>query len=207
MVRAVLALALASGLGLGLTAPAHADVFRLFGDVHGGGLYGQGTSGAQKDTAFFKNAPHAAYGAQVGAEVLFADLWIEHDQFTTGSRLTTWTQIGLGVHFQLALGSTKEQKADTGAFVELSSGLFFGVGTGQQVMPPLDNAQISDKGFLLGATLGAGTHLTKNFDLALSIPVSWGYFFKQGAANDTTNHYQSVQVEAFVVLRAHVGLF
>ena len=167
--------ALAVGLVCGVAAPAHADLFRLFAEAHGGGMYGQGTAGDQKDAAFFAKSPHGAYGLAVGAEAFIFDLWIEHHQFTNGSRVATWTKIG--------------------------------VGTGQQVMPPLDNAQISDKGFLIQGVLGFGTHLSKNFDLGVSLPVSWGYFFKQGAANDLSNHYQGVQGEALAVLRIQFGLF
>ncbi len=198
--------ALAVGLVCGVAAPAHADLFRLFGEVHGGGMYGQGTGGDQKDAAFFAKSPHGAYGAQIGAELFIFDLWIEHHQFTDGSRVATWSKIGVGVHTLIDLGSTKDIKAGKGNYIELSSGVFFGVGTGQQVMPPLDNAQISDKGFLVQGALGVGTHLSKNFDLGLSVPVSWGYFFKQGAANDLSNHYQGVQGEALAVLRIQFGL-
>jgi hypothetical protein len=202
MLRAVLVL----GVLCGVASPARADLFRMFGELHGGGLYGQGTAGDQRDTAFFAKSPHGVYGALVGAEFLFADLWIEHHQFTNGSRVTTWSKIGLGVHGQFNLGSTKDIKAGKGGYIDVSSGAFFGVGTGQQVSPPLDNAQISDKGFLVQVGLGFGTHLTKNFDLGVSIPVSWGYFFKQGAANDLSNHYQGVQGEGLLVLRAQFGI-
>ncbi len=206
MRRAVLSLALVSALVSGSALPAHADVFRVFAEAHGGGMYGLGTGGDQKDKAFFKESPHAAYGLLVGAELLFADLWIEHHQFTNGSRVATWSKIGLGVHTQISLASTKDQKAGVGGYLELSSGAFFGVGTGQQVMPPLDNAQISDRGFLIQGAIGFGTHLTKNLDFGVTVPVSWGYFFKQGAANDTSNHYQGVQGEALLVFRAQVGI-
>ena len=41
-------------------APASADVLTLFGELHGGGVYGTGTGGDQviKDSAFFAEAPH-----------------------------------------------------------------------------------------------------------------------------------------------------
>ncbi len=35
-------------------AVASADTFKLFGEIHGGGMYGQGLSGTQKDTDFFQ---------------------------------------------------------------------------------------------------------------------------------------------------------
>ena len=102
-----------------------------------------------KDSAFFAKAPHLDYGVQVGAELLFFDAWIQHHQLTDGSRISTWTQFGIGVHGTVDFGDPKEQKAHEGGFFEFGLGGWFGLGTGQQVMPPLDNAQITDKAFLV----------------------------------------------------------
>lgn len=195
---------------LGAPTVGHADVFKLFGEVHGGGMYGKGLAGGQKDAAFFAQSPHGVYGVSVGAELLFFDAWIEHHQYTDGSRLTTWTQFGLGIHNMLDLGDEKQRKDHKGGYLEFGGALFFGVGTGQQVMPPLDNAQLSDKGFLIEGRFGFGTHLSKNFDLGLSVPVSYGFFFKSGngaTANDTSTQYRSVQAEGLLVLRGKVALF
>ena len=206
---------LAVPLALAALAPtARADIFKLFAEVDGGGMDGKGITGDQKDSAFFKN-PHGAYGALVGAELVFIDAWIQHHQFyghndvVDGGHLATWTQFGLGVHFQLNLGDDKAQKAGTGGFVEIGAGAWFGIGTGQQVQLPLDNAQLSDKGFLGEARLGFGTHLNKIFDLGISVPVSYGYFFKTGngaTANDLSTHYQGVQGEALLYFRANIRL-
>lgn len=193
-----------------LAAPASADVFSLFAEAHGGGMYGWGLSGDQKDAAFFKQSPHAAYGALIGAQFLFFDALIQHHQYTDGSRITTWTQFGLGLHNTLDLGSEQERKAGQGSYLELGATLWFGLGTGQQVMPPLDNAQLTDKGFLLEGRLGVGKHLNGNFDLGVIIPVSYGFFFKSGngiGANDTSNQYRGIEAEALLALRVKVGLF
>jgi hypothetical protein len=197
---------------LATATPASADVLKLFAEADGGGVVGKATSGDQviKDAAFFAKAPHGAYGALIGAEFLFLDGWIQHHQFTDGSRIATWTQFGVGVHGTIDTGDARQQKAHEGGYVEFGVGGWFGLGTGQQVMPPLDNAQITDKAFLVEGRLGAGTHLSSVFDLGVSVPVSWGYFFKNGngaAANDTSTHYRSVQGEALVVLRANIRLF
>jgi hypothetical protein len=205
------ALSLLAVVAVATPTPASADVFKLFGEVHGGGNFGTGTGGepAVKDAAFFAKAPHLSYGALVGAEVLLVDALIEHDQFTDGSRIATWTQFGLGLHGTMDLGDAKQQKAHEGGYVEFGFGGWFGLGTGQQVMPPLDNAQITDKGFLVEGRIGAGTHLNSVFDLGVTVPVSWGYFFKNGngaAVNDASTHYQSVQAAALLVLRANIRL-
>ena len=196
---------------LAMASPASADILKLFVEGNGGGVVGKATSGepAVKDAAFFANAPHLAYGALVGAEFLFFDGWVQHHQFTDGSRIATWTQFGVGIHGTIDTGDPKQQKAHEGGYVELGLGGWFGLGTGQQVMPPLDNAQITDKAFLVEGRVGAGTHLSSVFDLGVMVPVSWAYMLKNGngaAANDTSTHYRSVQGEALVVLRANIRL-
>jgi hypothetical protein len=203
--------ALSFAVVLAMAAPASADVLKLFAEAHGGGVAGTATGGDPviKDSAFFAKAPHLAYGALVGAEFLFLDGMIQHHQFTDGSRVATWTQFGVGVHGTIDTGDAKQQKAHEGGYFEFGVGGWFGVGTGQQVMPPLDNAQITDKAFLLEGRIGAGTHLSSVFDFGLTVPVSWGYFLKNGngaAANDVSTHYRGVQGEALLVLRANIRL-
>ena len=203
--------ALSLAVVLATASPASADVLKLFVEANGGAALGRAVGGeaAVKDAAFFAKAPHLVYGALIGAEFLFLDGWVQHHQYTDGDRLTTWTQFGVGVHGTIDLGDLKQQKAHEGGYVEFAAGGWFGVGTGQQVMPPLDNAQITDKAFLVEGRLGAGKHLNSVFDLGVIVPVSWGYFFKNGGgavANDVSTHYQSWQAEALVVLRANIRL-
>ncbi|MDX2091810.1 MAG: hypothetical protein SFX73_28370 [Kofleriaceae bacterium] len=196
-------------------APASADagVFKLYAEAQGGGVVGKGTSGdvtaSTVDASFFEKAPHGMYGALVGGQFLFLNVEIQHHQFTNGDRLSTWTQFGGGLRFEIPMGTlTPEDKAaGKGSYAEMGFGLNFGVGTGQQVMPPLSNDEVTDKAFLVQGRLGIGKHLNKIFDIGVAVPVSWGYFFKSGsgaAANDLSTHYQSVQAEAMLYLRANI---
>ncbi|MCW5808996.1 MAG: hypothetical protein KIT31_41975 [Deltaproteobacteria bacterium] len=188
---------------------ARAEVLVLYGDLHGGGMYGKGLSGDQKETAFFQNAPAGMYGARVAARFLFLGAAIQHHQYTNGSQVSTWTQFSAGLDFQVGLGTDKQKKERKGTFFELGANLGFGVGTGQQVMPPLSNDEITDKAFLLEGRLGYGKHLNKLFDVGITVPVSWGYFFKNGvdaSANDVSTHYRGLQVEGLLFLRANIRL-
>ena len=208
--RAVL---LAAAIATLAPSVASADVFKLWVEADGGGIFGKRVTGqtANQNAAFFEKAPHGAYGANIGAQFVFFDVIIQHHQFRNADRVATWTQFGAGLHFELDIGSpTKEEKKQgKGGYAEIGTNLFFGLGTSQQVMPPLSNDEISDKGFLLEGRLGFGKHLNKILDIGVAFPVSYGYFFKNGggtAVNDTSTHYQSVQGEALLVLRGNIRI-
>jgi hypothetical protein len=191
---------------LAVPATASAEVFKLYGEAQGGGLYGKGIAGDHKDTSAFQGG-RAAYGLAVGGQFLIFDVNVRHNQFINGDGLTTWTQFGGGFNFGFDTGSEQEKKEFTSGYVAFGVGLAFGVGTGQQVMPPLDNSEVTDKGFLLEGKLNFGKHLNKVFDIGLQVPVSFGYLFKSGngaTANMTESQYQSVQGEVLLVLRANI---
>jgi hypothetical protein len=202
--------ALCIAAAIAATTPASADVLKIFAELHGGGAHGIGTSGEKvvRDAAFFVRAPDITYGALIGAELAFLDAWIQHHQLTDGERIATWSQFGLGVHVQIGLGGAR-QKAHQGGFFEVGAGAWFGLGTGQQVDPPLDNAQISDRALLLEGRLGVGGHLNSVLDVGVALPVSWGYFLKNGngaAIDDASSRYQGVQGEVLAFVRANIRL-
>jgi hypothetical protein len=183
---------------------ASAGVFKLYGEAQGGGMMGKGLSGDQKDEAFFKKSAGGAYGALVGARFLILDAQIKHTQYFT-DELTTWTQFNAGLAFSIDTGGEAAKKAHSGGYLEIGAHVGFGLGTGAQVDPPLDNSEITDKGFMLEGSLSIGKHLSSVFDIGVEVPVSWGYFFKKGAANDESNQYQGAQINAFLVLRANIN--
>ena len=187
-------------------ATASAEVFKLYGEVQGGGLFGKGIAGDHKDASAFGGG-RGAYGALFGAQFLIFDGHIQHRQYINGDGLTTWTQFHGGLNFGFDTGTPQDIKANKGGYVSMGIGLAFGVGTGAQVDPPLDNSEVTDKGFLLEGKLGFGKHLNKVFDIGVSVPVSYGYLFKSGngaTANMTESQYQTVQIEALLVLRANI---
>lgn len=207
----VVALLLAAG-------EAHADVLSLRVEAHGGGMGGAGMGGAAKDQAFFKDARGGAYGGLVGLEALFIDVWVDHHQIRTGDGLIgTWTQFmtGLDLDFELRdpppedFSKDKKKAQPKGklkGYIELGLGFGFGVGTGQQIDPPLNNAQVSDKGFLIEGKFGAGFALGKVLSLGVSVPVSAGYYFKNGFANDENNHYSGIEGAVLFVVRGKIKI-
>jgi hypothetical protein len=189
-------------------ATASADVFKLYGELHGGGMFGKKYAGEAGDQGFFAQSKGGAYGFLAGGQFLILDGHIKHHQYPNAEDgLSTWTQFNVGLNFGINTGSEKDKKEHKGGYFELGVWAGFGLATGAQVDPPLNNEQVSDKGFMLDTRIGFGKHLSKVFDLGVAVPASWGYFLRNGdgaVANDISSHYQSIQIEALLVLRANI---
>lgn len=196
------------------TPSARADVLTLHAEAQGGLASGVGVSGAQKDNTFHEGAQGIAYGALVGVEFLFFDGWVEHTQYRSSDGLVgTWTQFMAGMDVKLDMGDRKgttpgPDGKPTGGYGsmygEMGVGVGFGVGTGQQVDPPLDYTEVTDKGFLGQVSVGVGFRMTRVISLGLRVPVQVGYMFKSGpgvVANDEGNQYVSAEAAALVNFR------
>ena len=213
------ALGTAAVLAAAAPAPAHADVVSLYAQIQGGGDAGKGVAGDRKDDAFHDGTTGLAYGAKVGVEILLIDVWAAHTQYRANGRLAgTWTELMAGFDVESGVGETKggTRRDDGGVdggysagYVRFGLGAGFGLGTGQQVDPPLDNAQITDKGFLAQAEVGAGYRLSPSWSVGLDVPVNLGYMFKSGngaAANDLGTNYLELSASALLTLRLQIQL-
>jgi hypothetical protein len=192
---------------------ASADILSGYAQVQAGAAGGVGLTGDQKDDAFHAGAAGLSYGALIGVEIVFVDVWIEHNQFLSSGELEgTWTQFMTGLDIEFDLGGKEGgvprvdgtlEGGHSKLYGEFGFGVGYGVGTGQQVEPPLDNSQLTDKGFVVQATVGGGFRLTPMFTLGLSAPMQAGYMFKSGdgAANDESNQYTSMQAALLLNLR------
>jgi len=192
-----------------MPAVAQADILSLHAAVQGGGAGGKGISGGSKDDAFHEGAKGVFYGANVGVEFLMLDAWVEHYQhYDTDQGLAgTWTQFMLGIDATMPLAQKskggsidpKSQKRKGGyspVVLDLGLAVGYGLATGQQVDPPLDNSEITDKGFLIQASVAIRYRFNKVFSMGVRVPVQWGYMFKSGpgvVANNDDNQYQSIQ--------------
>lgn len=189
---------------------AQAKVLELYGLVQGGGSYGRGVAGGQKDNDFFQGAAGGAYGVLLGAELLWLDGWIQHAQFHDGKELTgTWTQFMAGMDWDFPVDEVSPRHKHR-AYGEIGIAIGYGVGTGQQVDPPLDASELTDKGFLGQISFGAEYRFNPLVAVGFSVPIQYGYLFKtvEGAAsNDETTHYHSVHATPMVHIRAHWEVF
>lgn len=206
------ALVVAAWLG---TSPASAGILEFRAQLQAGGASGKGISGGQKDNAFHEGAAGMSYGGLVGVEILLVDVWVEHNQYTGSDGLRgTWTQFMTGLDVKIDLGEKNrggsgDKGEYTSMFLEAGVGVGFGVGTGQQVVLPLDNSQVTDKGFLANAHVALGYRLNKLLSVGLTLPIQAAYMFKSGdgiVANDESTHYRSVQGAAMLNLRMELNL-
>ena len=199
-------------------AAVRADVVSLSAQIHGGGAAGRGLGGDRKDDAFHDGTTGGTYGARLGVEILFVDVWVQHDQYRDSERLLgTWTQLMTGFDVELDLGDQKggtrndRGEVDGGysaGYAEFGLGFGFGLGTGQQVEPPLDNGEIPDKGVVGQVHVGVGWRLSPSWSLGVQVPVQGSYLIKSGSgatANDTGTHYTEASAAALLALRINLG--
>jgi hypothetical protein len=190
---------------LAVSSESRADVITLRAELRGGGSGGAGMFGKADAFAFQEGAGSLEYGFLVGGEFFFIDAWIQHHQFINQGALEgTFTLFMAGLDTDFDLGEGKEGKTDW--FSELGMGFGLAVGTGQQVDPPLDNSEVTDKGFLLEARGMVAHRLGEFASLGLTIPLQMGYYTKSGPgifANDQDNHYTAMSVAGLLTLRAN----
>ena len=199
---------------MAMAGTASADVFSVRAEAHGGGAGGAGVGGDAKDFAFQNNARGGVDGALVGAEVLFVDAWVQHHQYNDGELLGTWTQFMAGLDLDIGIGGGEPvpgakdgAKTKSKGYIELGLGVGFGVGTDRQVDPPLDNSEVSDKGFLVEGRFGAGANLGSALSIGVAVPVTAGYYFVSGedaSANDIDTQYQAIEAALLVNLRLKI---
>jgi hypothetical protein len=201
------------------SSPAQADLISLTAAAQGGAASGRGVSGDFKDDTFAQGAEGGTYGALLGIELLLIDVWVEHNQYQGSDGLTgTFTSFMLGFDSELDLGGRSGAKKNSSGklvgghatwFADFGFGAGAGFGTGQQVDPPLDNSEITDKGLLAQAQFGLGYRLTESFAFMLQVPVQYRFMWKSGdgaVINNNETHYQSMAASALLALRFKLKL-
>ncbi len=185
---------------------AVAGPFELHADLRVGAASGYGLGGDQKDNDFFDHTRGGTYGVLVGMRVLFFEASIEHDQFTDFSSVKgTWTELDAGIGIAIAVDDVLRGESNR-LFVNVGLDLGAGFGTGRQISPPLDNAQISDKGVLLNGRIGIEYRVLPFLALAAEFPAGWGYMLKNDVpANLDGSSYTSFHFMVLGVLRGRVG--
>lgn len=202
------------------TGVARADLLSGTVRISAGASGGEGLTGDLENESFAAGTRGATYGARVGVEVLFLNLWLGHDQYVDQDGLLgTWTtlpMIGFDTQLDVGQGGSPTKNAQgqlvPGSkrwFVSAAFGAGFGLGTGRQIDPPLDNSEVTDKGFMLEGEVGLNRKLGGGLSFGLWVPVQWRILFKNGAdavVNSPGDRYQELNVAALVGLRYKLKL-
>jgi Outer membrane protein beta-barrel domain len=187
-------------------APAAAGPFELHADLRVGAASGYGIAGDQKQNDFFDHTKGGTYGLLVGVRLLFFEASIEHDQFTDFSSVKgTWTELDGGIGGAIAVDDVLGGESNK-LYVNFGLDVGAGFGTGRQISPPLDNAQISDKGILLNGHIGIEYRIWPFLALAAEFPAGWGYMLKNDVpATQDGSSYATFHFMVLGVVRGRIG--
>lgn len=160
-----------------LAAPslAEARLVDLRAGLRTGALIGWGTDSSTPD--FFEKTRGGAMGFEVGAKLLVLDLSANFLQVINGDgRVGTLTQLLLGVEIDIPIGSGRSNQGRNRTILRPGISGGFGFGTPGPVDPPLDNSQISDKGFVSQLKIGVEHFLNPYVGLGVEGDLGYHYF-------------------------------
>jgi hypothetical protein len=183
------ALAVAVAVSLLVAArPAEARFLDLHAAAQAGGIGGWGST-SKPD--FFDHTRGGAVGAEVGLKLLVFDFQASFTQVLDGGGASgTLTQMVLAIDLDLPIGRRRLPNGQRAQFLHPSVGAGFGFGTPGPVNPPLDAAQISDKGVVFPARFGYEYFLNPFVALGAEAMFGYHYFFIGGSVEDHSSGYQ-----------------
>jgi hypothetical protein len=187
-----------------ITAAAPAAEARLL-DLHAAAQAGAiGGWGTTSRPDFFDHTRGPAFGAEVGLKLLVFDLSASFTQVIDSSGWAgTLTQAGLAIDVDIPVGPTRLPNGQSAHVIHPSIGVNFGFGTPGPVNPPLNAAQISDKGVLFPARVGYEYFLNPFVAVGAEAMFGYHYFFVDGALD---NHSQGFQLAALGTVKFHLGI-
>lgn len=206
-------LALGALAAVGLAArPAEARLLDLRAGALAGGMTGWGTTANTPD--FFERKRGPGLGVEVGARLLVFDFSVNFIQLFDGNgRNGTFTQAFVGLAFDIPVGNQVFAKGDLGAgksqnIVRPIVGAGFGIGTAEPISPPLDNAQISDKGLVTRAGVGYEHFFNPFISVGAQADFGYHYFVGGGQSMLASNqkHSAGYHLNGFGTLTFHLGV-
>jgi hypothetical protein len=153
-------------------------------------------------------------GVEVGARLLIFDFSVNFNQLFDGNgRNGTFTQALAGIAIDIPIGNQVFAKGDIGEgksknILRPIVGAGFGIGTPEPVSPPLDNAQISDKGLVTRAGLGYEHFFNSFIGAGTQVDFGYHYFVGGGQSMLASNqkHSAGYHFTGFATLMFHLGL-
>jgi hypothetical protein len=185
--------------------PAEARLLDLRAGADAGGIVGWGATSNTPD--FFEHTSGGALGFNLGLRLLVFDASIGFTQVLNGSgTVGTLTQFLLGLAFDVPVGQQKLPNGKSRAVVTpaLVGGL--GFGTSGPVDPPLNNEQVSDKGFVSHLKFGYEYFLNPFIGVGATGFVGWHYFFGGQVVTNSQSHSSGYHAAALAQVTFHLGL-
>jgi hypothetical protein len=185
--------------------PAEARLLDLHVGGRVGGLTGWGSTDRTPD--FFAHTRGAGIGFEAGLKLLIIDLSVTFTQVADGSgTVGTLTQFLLGPTFDIPAGSAKFENGDSRSIFRPGLQAGFGFGTAGPVSLPLDNKQLSDKGFVSYASLAYEYFLNPFIGVGAQAQFGWHYFLGGQVINSANeDHSTGYQVAGYATLTFHLG--
>jgi hypothetical protein len=209
-----LLLAAAVAAALAAPRPATARVLELTLQLDPvGGWTGKRAAGSQLpagqgETDFFARNRGGFTGFKAGAELFFIDVFVDFKQGWGQPGQTTrvdwtgsWLGFYLGIDLDLKLGEEKRWHFLIGGDVG------FGLGLAGPINPPIDNAQVSSKGFVAQGRVGLDYHITKVFGIGVEADLGYHYLFLNGLpVNVETNRVHGIHFLGMLTTKLAFGI-
>ncbi len=178
-------------------------------DLHVGGRVGGLTgwsTGSPNTPDFFAHTRGAGIGFEAGLKLLIIDLSVTFTQVADGSgTVGTLTQFLLGPTFDIPAGSSKFENGQPRSIFRPGLQGGFGFGTAGPVSLPLDNKQLSDKGFVSYASLAYEYFLNPFIGVGGQAQFGWHYFLGGQVVNNSEDHSTGYQLAGYATLTFHLG--
>lgn len=180
---AMLALALTGALA----NEADAKLLDVYASTKGGFVTGQGSNSLKPGASDYFDLEHGpGLGLELGAEILFLDFMVNGTRIFDRSE-DAQGEGGAGMFFQFLTGIDGDfaigEDVDTSTFLRVGINAGIGLGTHRRVKAPLDNEQVSDKGFVANGVVALDYHLGKLVVVGFELSPGYHYFYPGGASN------------------------
>lgn len=197
-----------------LVPPAgRCEMLDLYGSLKTGWV-GGGGSADQLDYFDLERGP--ALGLELGAEILFIDVMVNATRMFD-QRANEEAGVkggGSGTLFQFLLGIDGDFAIDglerPSTFLRLGLNGGLGLGLHRDVRPPLDNSQVSAKGFMGNAVVALDHHLNRFFVVGVEASPGYHYFLPGGASpnqgiNDADNQSHGFHFMGLAFVQVHLA--
>jgi hypothetical protein len=177
----------------------------LHAGVRGGGITGWGSDRNTPD--FFEKTRGPGAGFELGVKLLVFDVSANFLQVFDGSgRVGTLTQFLLGFEIDVPAGDGKLPDGHPQNIFRPGLAAGFGFGTPGPVHPPLDNAQISDKGFVSHVKLAYEHFLNPFIGVGVEANLGYHYFLGGQVATNGQDHSSGYHLVGLGTFTFHLGL-